>query len=253
MEHSNHRFGFCMMLLIAALAAPSSPAATHDDDAIDQDQKSAHGEKLHVAAGHEQMRYLQHGPGEDVEPPDDGFKLLLVLPGGDGGGDFAPFLSRVHSHSLDDTWILAQMIAPVWSEDQPNQIVWPTSFLRWPTMEFTTEAFIDAVVADVQQRHAVDQQHIYALGWSSGGPPVYAAAMREETALRGAFVAMSIFREHQCPPAKHARERSFYLLHSPDDFIAMDFPHEAKRVLREAGARVTLVEYEGGHGWRGDP
>ncbi len=256
MAHPNRRFCFSMiwlLWLVAALAGHASPAVTPDDGAAAGNQKPADAVQPQVAAAHEQMKYLQHGPGDDVDSPGEGFKLLLVLPGGDGGRDFAPFLSRVYSQSLDDTWILAQLIAPVWSEDQPEKVVWPTSLNRWPAMEFTTEAFIDAVVADVQERHALDERHIYALGWSSGGPPVYAASMREETPLRGAFVAMSVFREDHCPPAKHARQRSFYLLHSPEDVIAIDFPRKAKRLFGEAGARVTLVEYEGGHGWRGDP
>ena len=54
------------------------------------------------------------------------------------------------------------------------------------------------------------------------------------------------------PPLAGAQARSFYILHSPDDFIAMSFPRDAEKLLRESGALVHLQTYEGGHGWHGD-
>jgi predicted esterase len=219
----------------------------HDEQATDNDEQAG----MRHAGGDENKAYFLIRADRN-DTPDDGYKLLLILPGGDGSVDFHPFITRVHDHALDDDWIIAQLVAPVWDPQQPNMVVWPTRGMPWEGMKFSTEEFIDAVMADVMQRHPIDERHIYAMGWSSGGPPVYAATMRKETKLRGAFVAMSVFHPQQYPDPAGAKGRVFYLLHSPDDFIQMRFPDQAKRMLSEAGAIVELITYQGGHGWHGD-
>lgn len=203
-----------------------------------------------LAGGDGQMKFFLVGP-KAKPAPKGGYRLLLVLPGGDGSAGFKPFVSNILENALSDDYLLAQLVAPKWSEDE-NRIVWPTEKLRDPAMKFTTEAFIDAVVAAVGKRQTIDAKHVYALGWSSGGPPVYAAAMRKETTLAGAFVAMSVFKPAQLPPARGLDGRAFYILHSPQDFIQMRFPKDAEKTLAGGGAKTTLVTYEGGHGWRGD-
>ena len=202
------------------------------------------------AGDNDKMQYFLIGP-KTSEAPKDGYKLLLVLPGGDGSADFQPFVTNIAANSLSDDYIVAQMVAPKWRDD-PNRIAWPTEKIRDPKATFTTEAFIDAVFADVKAKHKIDEKHVYALGWSSGGPPIYSAALRAKTPLTGAFVAMSVFHPTAYPPAKNAAGRAFYILHSPTDFIAMRFPQNAKNVLSKAGAKVELQTYEGGHGWHGD-
>jgi predicted esterase len=152
-------------------------------------------------------------------------------------------------NALPENYLIAQLVAPKWSK--PKELVWPTEKQRDPTMKFTTEAFIDAVVAEVKAQKKIDAAHIYALGWSSGGPPVYAAAMREKTPLTGAFVAMSVFKPAQLPKSK-LDGRRFYILHSPQDMIPMTFAQSAKETLAKSGAKTELATYEGGHGWKGD-
>jgi predicted esterase len=119
-------------------------------------------------------------------------------------------------------------------------------------MRFSTEEFIAAVVDDVTAKKKVDRTRIYALGWSSGGPPVYASSVTEGTPLTGAFVAMSVYKPEQMPPLARAKGKVYYLLHSPQDFIKMRFPEAAKKDLTAAGATVELRTYDGGHGWHGD-
>jgi predicted esterase len=108
------------------------------------------------------------------------------------------------------------------------------------------------VVAEVSSKNKIATRHIYAMGWSSGGPAVYAAAMRAKTPLTGAMVAMSVYKPELLPRPENAKARAFYILHSPQDFIAMRFPESARTALKGAGAQVELVTYEGGHGWHGD-
>lgn len=197
----------------------------------------------------EKMRFFLIGP-MSKEKPKDGYHLLLVLPGGDGSAEFRPFVTNILPNALPENYIIAQLVAPGGNEN----LVWPTDKSRDPKHKgFATEKFIDAVVEEVKKKHPIDAKHIYALGWSSGGPPVYFAAMREKTPLTGAFVAMSVFKPAELPPAKKLNGRAFYILHSPQDFIKMTFPQNAAKQLKVAGAKTELQTYEGGHGWQGDP
>ena len=203
------------------------------------------------AGDDEHKRYFLMGPKSE-KPPEQGYKLLLVLPGGDGSDEFRPFIESVAKNALSDEYLVAQLVAPKWFEGEDG-IIWPTTKSREKKMKFTTEQFIDAVVEDVSKRHKVDAKHVYALGWSSSGPAVYAAALRPRTPITGSFIAMSVYKPAEYPPVANAKGRPFYILHSPQDFIRMTFPENARKQLAAAGAKVKLQTYEGGHGWHGDP
>lgn len=197
-------------------------------------------------------RYFLHGAGPDAEAPEAGYRLLLVLPGGDGGADFQPFVKRIWKDALPPGYLVAQLVAPRWSEEQARDNVWPLEKRPAAGMEFSTEAFLEAVIADVERSHAVDPEHVFALGWSSSGPAVYASALAEDSRLTGAFVAMSVFKRGELPSLDAARDRAFYILHSPDDWIPIAMAKTAHDELRKKRARVRLVQYAGGHGWHGD-
>ena len=175
-----------------------------------------------------------------------------VLPGGDGGAGFRSFVRRMHVNAFGDEYLVAQLVAPVWTPDQSKSVVWPLEKNRWQKMEFSTEDFVKSVVADVAGKHAIDAGHVFALGWSSGGPAVYAASVCDDSPLTGAFVAMSVFKPGQMASLKRAKGMAYFLLHSPQDFISMDFPETALKTLKKKRAEVELVTYEGGHGWKGD-
>jgi predicted esterase len=201
--------------------------------------------------GDEHERYILIGPKKSAKEPSAGFRLVLVLPGGDGSAEFRPFLQRTLKNALPDDSVIAELVAPKWS-DAKDRIVWPTQLLKDPAMGFSTEQFAQAVIADAAKHVNVDPKRIDALGWSSGGPPVYTMAVMDHSPLRGAFVAMSVFKPETLPPMSGAAGRRVYILHSPQDFIKMTFPKDAETKLRGAGATTTLVTYEGGHGWHGD-
>ncbi|GIK17492.1 MAG: hypothetical protein BroJett003_24560 [Planctomycetota bacterium] len=160
-----------------------------------------------------------------------------MLPGGDGGADFAPFVGDIARQALPEGYLVAQLVAPQGSAAQKDSVVWPTKGLPSPGMTFTTEDFIEAVVRDVKKRMPVDARHVFAMGWSSGGPPVYAAALRARTPLTGAFVAMSVFKPAQMPEL-HVKDRAVYVMHSPTDFIPMRFAEEAVRTVAGGGGGV---------------
>jgi predicted esterase len=194
-------------------------------------------------------RYFLIGPRAKSSPPADGYKLLVVLPGGSGDEQFLPFVKRIFKHALPREYLVAQPVAVKWTADQ--QIVWPTSKSPVPEMKFTTEQFIAAVIDDVAGRHQFDPQHCRTLSWSSTGPAAYAAALSNEK-ITGSFIAMSVFKPNLLPPLTEAKGRPFFLYHSPDDRVCpYRMAVQAKEVLKENGATVELSEYRGGHGWRG--
>jgi predicted esterase len=197
-------------------------------------------------------RYFLIGPDQSAEAPASGYKLLIVLPGGDGSADFHPFVKSIFTNALSKDYVLAQLVAPKWSPEQAESIVWPTKGLPWDGMKFTTEEFITAVVNDVAKRLPIDPACIFTLSWSSSGPAAYAASLTEKSPIAGSLVAMSVFKPAQLPDLKSANDKAYYILHSPDDFIPMSFPESARDQLASNGAATTLQTYEGGHGWHGD-
>ena len=224
-----------------------SPRAVAQSDVADVPCSDIH------IQNNEKQRYFLIGPAADAKPPKAGFKLLLILPGGDGGADFNPFVRRIWKKALSKEYVVAQLVAPQWSEAQAKKLVWPTHKQPCPEMKFDTETFVADVIADVRSRHRIDDAHLYALAWSSSGPAVHAVMLQENTPLRGAFIAMSVFRTSDLPDLKAASGRSYYLYQSRGDKVCkFSFAETAQKLLETAGARVTLAEYDGGHGWHGD-
>jgi predicted esterase len=212
------------------------------------------------ADGDERKRYALIGPREDDIKPDDGWRLLIILPGGPGTIDFHPFVKRIVKHAVPEGYLVAQPVRVKWSEAQSEQVVWPTRFDTLPEVEFTTEDFLRAVIEDVAQQHTIDRRHVFTLGWSSSGPPSYVFALERDSPVTGAFVAMSIFPREIANPeqglparANRIEGKSFYLLHSPADWIPISHARTARDTLSKHGASVTLTTYPGGHGWVHDP
>jgi len=187
----------------------------------------------------------------DAKPPKQGFKLLVVLPGGSGNDDFLPFVKRIYKHVLGDDYLVIQLVAHQWTPTQ--RMVWPTQKTSVARMKVSTEDFLKRAVEEVASRVKIDEKSRFALGWSSGGPAVYAAALAEDTPLTGGFIAMSVFKPRFLPDLKRAKDQAFFLLHSPQDRICpYRMAQAAETQLKEQGADVQLMTYQGGHGWRGN-
>ncbi len=197
-------------------------------------------------------RYILIGQPADQPAPPQGYKVLLVLPGGPGTPDFHPFVKRIYRNVLSDEYLLAQIVAPEWDRQQAQKLVWPTTTNPHRSMKFSTEQFIDAVLDEIDQDYTIDQRYIFVLAWSSSGPATYAIALQPNTRVTGAFVAMSVFKPQTLPPIEDAAGLAFYILHSPQDRIPIKHAETARDQLRAAGARTKLTTYEGGHGWRGN-
>ena len=202
-------------------------------------------------AEHERALYHLIGYDEEAKAPKKGYRLLLVLPGGDGSAGFRDFIRRIKKHVLDDDWIVAQLVAPKWAEDQ--EVVWPIETLPHPDMEFTTEEFVAGVIDEVEDDIKVDPNYVFAMGWSSSGSPVYRSALLKDTKLTGAFVSMSVWKPDLMPKLKQGKGQAFAILHSPEDFIPIKMAEEARDALEKVKAEVHYATYKGGHGWKDDP
>ncbi|HEX4146522.1 MAG TPA: TIGR03067 domain-containing protein [Pirellulales bacterium] len=205
------------------------------------------------AEGDANKRYYLIGSPAAAGAPEAGRPLLVVLPGGDGGEEFHPFVRRIYKHVLDNAWLMAEPVASQWDAAQARENVWPTAGLPAASAKFTTEEFIAAIIFDVKTKARLDPHRVFLLGWSSGGPACYATLLAKDSQVAGAFIAMSVFHPDQLPALAGAKGKPLYLLQSPADLVTpIRFAEEAEAKLTAAGATVRLDRYAGGHGWHGD-
>jgi uncharacterized protein (TIGR03067 family) len=203
------------------------------------------------AGGDDNKRYYLIGAAPKAKGPEGGYGLIVVLPGGDGGADFNPFVRRIWKNGLPEGYLVAQPVAVKWRAKQ--EVTWPTKKLPDAGMKFGTEEFVSEVVKDVARRHTIDRGRVFALGWSAGGPAAYAVSLAKGGPVTGAFVAMSVFKPALLPDLAEAKGRAWFLHHAKDDrLVPFRFAEQARDALADAGAKVELHTYEGGHGWHGD-
>ena len=242
-------------LLHGPALPPTGPCQEDDPPKQAETEEAAHVADIpwveHQVEDEDQMRYHLIGHDADADAPEDGYRMLVVLPGGDGQASFRDFIRRIRKHVLDEQWIVVQLIAPVWGEDQ--EVVWTSDALPHDDMEFTTGEFIAAAIDDVEAAIEIDPNFVFTMGWSSSGTEVYRSALEKKTKVTGAFVAMSVWKPDLLPDLRHAKDRAFAILHSPEDFIPIRMAEAAEKELQEADAEVSYITYEGGHGWRDDP
>ncbi len=198
----------------------------------------------------EKKIYLLHKRKES-KAPKKGYKLFVILPGGNGSATFQIFVKRILKNACSKDYIAVQPVAPKWHDKQ--QVVWPTGKNREKGQKFTTEKMIEDIIKDVRKKVKVDKKSIYCMAWSSSGPAVYAAALQKKTQVTGYFISQSVFRPQWLPDLKPAKGRRFFIEHSPEDLICpFKLAVLAKDSLTKAKAKVKFETYKGGHGWRGD-
>lgn len=203
------------------------------------------------AGGDKNKRYFLIGPRDGVNAPESGFKLLIVMPGGDGSAEFNPFIRRIFKHALNNEYLVVQPVAFKWRPNQ--QIVWPTRTNKADGQKFATEDFVEAILRDVESKYKIDKSAIYTLSWSSSGPAAYALSLAKNTPVTGSYIAMSIFHPDTLPPLPTARGRAYYIEHSPEDQVCpFEQAKQAEEDLKKEGANVQFNTYDGGHGWHGD-
>lgn len=238
--------GIGFVMLLASVAPPRTTRAQDDDVKIASEERKAGGDA--------NKRYFLIGPKTEAgtEAPADGYRLLIVMPGGDGSAEFLPFVKRIAMNCVSDQYIVAQPVAKAWNPKQAEEVVWPIAKNRIAGVKFSTEEFVEAVIADVEKTYKIDPRYVFTLGWSSSGPPSYAVSLRPKRRVTGSFVAMSVFFGGMYGNLSAAKGHAYYILHSPDDFIPIARAENARDLLTKNGANVKFATYEGGHGWHGD-
>jgi len=167
-------------------------------------------------------RYFLIGPKEGCKAPEEGFKLLIILPGGGGTADFHPFVKRIYKHALGDNYIAVQPVAFQWTTSQKT--VWPVDKDKKTIsgMKFSTEDFVAGIIADVKKKYKLNQKYIFTLSWSSSGPTAYAmSASRKTSTITGSYVSMSVFHPNRISDINLAKGHSYYIEHSKEDKICV--------------------------------
>ena len=214
-----------------------------------QDVADISSQQLSVAAD-PNLSYFLIGPVAK-ETPEEGYGLIVVLPGGDGKADSLAFVKRVYKYSLGGKYIVAQPIAVKWSPQQG--IVWPTGSDNLPYVKRTTEQFVDEIIKIVRGQYKINPVRIFTMSWSSSGPAGYAISLQNDSPVVGSYIAMSVFKPQKLGPLTQARGHAYFIEHSPQDKICpLRMAEEAARLLTAEGARVKFNQYAGGHGWRGN-
>jgi predicted esterase len=234
----------CFHFVFAALILLGTSPAPAQDDVADIPSK-----RLSLPAD-PNLAYFLIGPTAAEVPP-EGYGLMVIMPGGDGGPDFHPFVKRICKHTLGGRYVAVQPLAVKWSAQQ--KIVWPTKNDGLAYAKFTTEQFVDEVIKSVRGQYKIDGRKIFTLTWSSSGPAGYAISLQKDSPVVGSYVAMSVFRPERLGSLQAAAGHAYFIDHSPQDKVCpFRMAREASRLLTAAGAKVKLNMYAGGHGWQGD-
>lgn len=177
--------------------------------------------------------------------------LVVVLPGGDGSREFLPWVEGSLLAQRPDDCAGVLITSVTWTPEQ--KVIWPTSDSAVQGMQYTTEQYVRAVLADVEQTLPVDPARRVVVAWSSSGAAMHPLMAVEHGPFAKAYIAMSIW-----PPGlvnlASVKGRRYVLDQSPDDQTTT-FSHarDAYAALTKAGAIVRLSTYAGGHGWQDDP
>ena len=179
----------------------------------------------------------------------DKYGLVVIVPGGPGTADFLPFGANVLTAvAIPDDFVVVQLVAPQWRPGA-DRIVWPSHVFPDEKAEFTTEAFLAAVIDEVTTKEPIDERLVFTLGWSSSGHVLYSASTRVPK-VRGCVIAMSRFLLGRSVETDKLKGKAYYLYHSPEDKVCPFAEAElAVKTLKEHGAEAKLISYKGGHGW----
>jgi len=230
------------VLMLLALTPASEDARAEEDEIASEEVKV--GKDDH-------KRYFRMGPKKGKyakKAPKNGYGLLIIMPGGNGGAGFHGFCKNIYRHGTGKDFIAVQPIAPMWMENQP--IIWPTKKNKIKKMKFSTETFIDDVIKDVGKWKKVDPKRIHVFAWSSSGPAAYAISLDKKAAPRGYFVAMSVFKPNELPKLSNAKGRAYFIYHSEKDArCPYRMAKDAEKQLTKKGAKVLFHDYGAGHSW----
>ena len=184
----------------------------------------------------------QAEPGEKID-------LVLTLPGGNGqASEFLPWLTAIE-RELEPNQLMVVVSAPQWSAKQEKSVIWVTEWWRktYGEAAFGVESFLEEILAELESEFQVRGASLF--GWSSSGPAIYEAILREDSPWIGAYVHASVFKPQRLDLDRAENKRFFLRQGTSDRITPLHWAKSAERKLSKNGARVELDVYEGGHGW----
>src|SRR5262249_26756589 len=93
--------------------------------------------------------------------PADKYGLVVIVPGGPGTAEFLPFGPNVLTAlAIPDEFLVVQLVAPQWRPGD-DRIVWPSHVFPDDKAEFTTEAFLSAVIDEVMAKQPIDARFVF--------------------------------------------------------------------------------------------
>ncbi len=116
---------------------------------------------------------------------------------------------------------------------------------------FSTESFLNDVVADVSARYPIDPARLILHGVGEGGLAAYGCSLSASTPFRGFYILASPFKTAKLPPLTRAKGRRYLIQQSKDDKIVPYFQAAAAEdLLKKQAALVKLVVTKGEHGYK---
>lgn len=187
----------------------------------------------------------EHGSKANKNPSG----LAVILPGGDGRAEnFLPFVKRIYNYVLKERNTLIALPDASYGD---QKIVWPTKLAKVDGMKYSTEEYVEAILEDVSKRCKIDSSRTILMAWSSGGPAAYWISLSQDK-IRGFYILMSVYWKAGESELKKAGGKVYFLEHSPEDTVCPFWnANWAKKELEKNGAKVTIAEYKGGHGFHG--
>lgn len=179
-----------------------------------------------------------------------------------GNGPF-PTVVMLHGRSGNENvmWVFAKSCPPDWllvapraiKPDRDGGFTWhPRSQDEWPSLT----QFDEAITAVTRFIHALptlynaDPQRIYLMGFSQGAAAAYATAMRHPGLVQGIAGLVGFVPEDCEKEGETAVLRDlpiFMAIGREDPLIPYDRAQTCAQTLQQAGAALTVREYDTGH------
>lgn len=192
----------------------------------------------------------ENRPG--VAPPKPTYGLIVALADGVGdGSDLADFWKEAIQKSLKDGYFVALPVAPRWDAHQPTSWVTQQNMSQVKGARFSTEAFLNDIVKDVQGRYPIDPHRLILHGIGEGGLAAYACSLSGATPFQGFYILSSPFRTAQLPSLASAKGHRYLIQQSKEDKRTPYFhAAAAEEMLRKQSAVVKLVVTQGEYGYK---
>ena len=195
------------------------------------------------AGGDDKKRYFVIQ--RPVEPPKDGWRTLFVLPGGSGDAQFQPFVTRIAKNAVPEGYLVVQLVAPVWTPQQAQNMVWPGEKSGVREVKFSTTDFFLAVRKELAKAHKLDPRYSFTLTWSSSGMSGYGFSLHPKSGITGTFVAMSVFQPADLPRAVRGQRPSVFHLSFAAGFHSHRAGGSGPRCAQKGGCQRRVSDLRG--------